>query len=93
MSTKQLLDRWSENNDRLHWVQANRAELEEATGLTIPSRLHELENWLTPQRKGAVTRKLRDAVDGDGDDGETEDADAEAAEADQTADVTEDDNE
>ena len=84
MSTKQLLDRWSENNDRLHWVKANRAELEAATGCDIPGRLHELEDWLTTH-KAVVTRKLREAADGD-------DADAEAEEepTDQTADVTED---
>jgi len=86
MSTKQLLDRWSENNDRLQWVQANRHELEEAAGVTIPDRLHEIEDWLDGH-KAVVTRKLREAVDG-------EDADTDESETDQqTAEVTEDDNE
>lgn len=85
MSTKQLLDRWSENKDRLHWIQANRHEIEAATGVEVPKRLHEIEAWLDGH-KPVVTRKLREAVDGE-DGGVEESADADP-------DVnTEDDNE
>lgn len=65
MSTKQLLDRWSANQDRPHWIQENRQELMDATGLDIPYRLHEIDAWLTPGRKGAITRKLRKLTEPD----------------------------
>jgi len=31
----------------------------DVTGLDIPTRLHEIDAWLTPGRKGAITKKLR----------------------------------
>lgn len=60
MSTNNLLVRWKSHNDRLHWIKENREELEAATGLSIPNRMHELENWLDGH-KGVVTRKLKAA--------------------------------
>lgn len=75
----ELLEQWSENNDRLHWIQTHRSELQEATGLTIPDRLHELQNWLDGH-KSVVTRQLReqagyysDEGDGAGDEDEVND--------------------
>lgn len=84
MSTKELLDRWSANNDRPRWIQKNRKELTEATGVDIPYRLHKIDAWLgNPSNKAAVTRKLRELI---------ADAEAETAttDTDTDADQTED---
>jgi hypothetical protein len=62
--TDTLREQWAANNDRLHWIQAHREELQTATGLTIPGRLHELDEWLDGH-KGVVTRKLREQADTD----------------------------
>jgi hypothetical protein len=74
METEQLLERWSANKDRPHWIQANRHDLAAATGLDIPERLHEIEAWLDGY-KAHVTRRLREAAKAD----EPEAADSEAA--------------
>jgi len=71
--TDTLREQWAANNDRLHWIQAHREELQNATGLTIPGRLHELDAWLDGY-KGVVTRKLPDQTETDDEtDTETDD--------------------
>jgi len=57
---------WRENNDRPAWVQANREQLVEQTGVHVPSRRSAISEWLDTH-KGVVTRKLTD-------DGDTEDS-------------------
>jgi len=74
--TETLLEQWDENNDRLHWIQAHSEELEAATGVSIPDRLHELDEWLETH-KGVVTRKLREQTESDDQDGDDESETAE----------------
>jgi len=69
--TDDLLEQWEANNHRLHWIQRHRDELQQATGLSIPYRLHELEAWLDGH-KGVVTRKLRNQTDDSSDDSDTD---------------------
>lgn len=56
-------DIWKANNDRPAWVRRHRDELQQATGMDIPRSLRELEEWLTPARKGAVTKALTEDAD------------------------------
>lgn len=70
MTPEQLLNEWEAGEDdstgmRPKRVQMVRDELMEATGEYIPRRLSEIEALLTnhPQKRGVITRKLREAVD------------------------------
>lgn len=67
MNAQELLDEWTEgeqNGMRAARVQAVRDDLMEVTGEYVPRRIHEIEAVVleSPQRRGVITRKLRDAA-------------------------------
>lgn len=66
MNPKELLDEWTQgeqNGMRPKRVQVLRDDIMEATDEYIPRRISEIEAILgTPQRRGVITRKLREAV-------------------------------
>lgn len=77
-SPQELYEEWQEgeqNGMRPKRVQALRDDLAEATGMTIPHRVSQIEGWLDTMRSsGVITRKLRDAAEGSDDDpGDEED--------------------
>lgn len=53
---KPLSERWEANKDRPAWVQANREELQAATGVDIPRARSQIAG--SPGKKGAITKKL-----------------------------------
>lgn len=71
MTPEQLLHEWEADGEddspgmRPKRVQVLRDELMAATGEYIPTRLPQIEAMLTnhPQKRGVITRKLREAVD------------------------------
>lgn len=72
MNAEELLTEWTEgeqNGMRAARVQAVRDDLMAATGEYIPRRISEIEAMILdhPQRRGVITRQLRDAVSDDGD--------------------------
>lgn len=72
MTPEELYTEWTEGETsglRPQRVQQVRSELQEATGMPVPHRVHELEGW-TERMKGQVTRKLREAVEGESEDSE-----------------------
>lgn len=69
MNAQDLLDEWESGEQtgmRAKRVQAVREDLMEITDEYVPRRIHEIENMILDhdQRKGVITRKLRDAVEG-----------------------------
>lgn len=56
---KPLSERWEANKDRPAWVQANRDELAEATGMHVPRSRSNISTFLG-SKKGAVTKKLNE---------------------------------
>lgn len=68
MNAGELLEEWQANNDRVHWVQARREELEAVTGKEVPQRLPKIDSWLE-NHKAAMTKKLKAAA-ADGEEGE-----------------------
>lgn len=50
---------WKRNNDSVLWVDNNRDRIEEAADVTIPGRLHKIDEWLT-DHAAVVTRRLSD---------------------------------
>lgn len=72
-------EEWRENNGRLMWVVYNRARIEEAAGVSVPRRTADVAEWLTPQRRSAVTRALEGPDEEEGEDeseaGPTEETD------------------
>lgn len=71
MNAEELYTEWTsgeENGMRPKRVQAVRDDLEEATGLSVPRRVSEIEGWLAAMsRSGVITKKLRAAAEGSGD--------------------------
>lgn len=69
MNAQDLLDEWKDGERpgmRPKRVQALRDDLAEATGLSIPHRVPEIEGWLETMRSaGVITRKLQHAAEVD----------------------------
>lgn len=58
-----ITQQWNDNKDRPAWVQANRDELMELTGLDdIPRSRSEIDEYLG-SKKGVITRRLNDEGD------------------------------
>lgn len=73
-----LYDEWTSGETsglRPQRVQELRMDIQEATGMPVPHRVHELEGW-TERMKGQVTRKLKEATENDSEasDGGSDDA-------------------
>ena len=77
-SAQELYDEWQSGEStgmRPKRVQTLRDDLEEATELTIPHRVSEIEGWLeTMRQSGVITRKLRAAAEGPDDEPAEEDS-------------------
>lgn len=56
-------EHWKQYNDRPAAVRRHSEKLAAATGLDFPDDLAAIDDWLTPARKGAVTRKLKEHHD------------------------------
>lgn len=85
MNADELHQEWTsgeQNGMRPKRVQAVRDDLAEATGMSIPRRVAEIEGWLeTMRRSGVITKKLRSATEGSSD---PSDPSGESDKADQT---------
>lgn len=72
MNADELYSEWTSgesNGMRPKRVQAVRDDLAEATGMSVPRRITEIEGWLeTMKQSGVITKKLRSAS-GSSDDG------------------------
>lgn len=84
MEAQELLDEWEageENGMRAERIQAVRDDLMAVTDEYIPRRIPEIESLIlgSPQQRGVITRRLRDAVHGDTEDGDSG-ADSDSAE-------------
>lgn len=68
MKLQDLLDEWEDGSTGLRpaRVQKLREDIEEHTGMVVPRRIPEIENWMQTM-KGQVTRKLRAAASGEED--------------------------
>ena len=74
MTPEELYEEWTsgeQNGMRPQRVKHVRVAFEEATGMAVPTRIHEIEGWLeTMQQSGVITKKLRAAAEGTDDDDE-----------------------
>lgn len=69
--------------DSVQYLMNRREEIEEVTGLTVPNRAYEAENWYDSM-KSTLSRKLNPDNDEGPEDGESEDGeDSEETEGDQ----------
>lgn len=67
MNAEELLEEWTAGESsgmRPQRIAQLRSELQNATGLPVPRRVQEIENW-TDRMRGQVTKKLKDAVNED----------------------------
>jgi len=72
MNAQDLYDEWTEGEStgvRAQRVQVLRGDIQRHTGLAVPHRIPEIESWM-PRMKGQITKKLKQAVESDGDDEE-----------------------
>lgn len=71
MNAQELYEEYTSgesNGFRPKRAQRLRSDIQDATGLSVPHRMPELENWLeTMQSSGVLTRKLKKASEGSGD--------------------------
>lgn len=65
---QELLEEWTageQNGMRAKRIQMVREDLQEITDQAVPRRVPQIEAFLdNPQWRGVITRKLREAVDG-----------------------------
>lgn len=77
MNAQELYDEWTDgeqNGMRPKRVQSLRDDLAEATEMSIPHSVPELEGWLETMRSsGVLTRKLKAAAEGPDDPDEPDD--------------------
>jgi len=81
MDAEELYSEWTDgeqNGMRPKRVQVLRDDLAEATGMSIPHSVPELEGWMdTMTSSGVLTRKLREAAEGSDDPDEEGEEDSE----------------